>query len=142
MKTGLYIALTVVGVLILVAVINLNAPPSTPQRQVPYSTVLNDLEQGKVRQVTISGNQINALLNNGERYISYAPSDQQLIERLHTKGVSIMATPPEEPVSALVVLVNWLPFLLYLGSLWLIVGRPLRRIERRLDALVRPSGNP
>lgn len=104
-------------------------PP--PTATIPYSTFVHQVEQGTVRQVTITGTRVTgefrqpvALAASGQpvqdyRYFSTeipAVSDR-LLALLEQKNVQITVQNPEPPLwlQALGILLNVLPFLFLLG---------------------------
>ncbi|WP_294091112.1 ATP-dependent zinc metalloprotease FtsH, partial [Sphingomonas sp.] len=88
-----------------------NAASST----LPYSTFLDKVDQGSVREVNIAGDIVSGTTTTGERFRSYAPKDPLLTDRLLKKGVVINARPEEGTSIWLVLLYQSLPFLLFLG---------------------------
>ena len=47
-----------------------------------FSKFLSEVDDGRVVQVEIQGNNINGILSNGERFHTYSPNDPNLIEKL------------------------------------------------------------
>ncbi|WP_315763233.1 ATP-dependent zinc metalloprotease FtsH [Sphingomonas sp. Y38-1Y] len=82
---------------------------------IPYSTFLDRVEEGQVRQVNVAPDTITGELTNSERFRTNTPNDPQLIQRLRDRGVIINARPQEGPNIWMVLLYNSLPFLLFLG---------------------------
>ena len=82
---------------------------------IPYSTFLDRVEEGQVRQVNVSPDTITGELTNSERFRTNTPNDPQLIQRLRERGVIINARPEEGPNIWMVLLYQSLPFLLFLG---------------------------
>ena len=54
-----------------------------------FSDFLTEVENGRVVEVQIQGNNIYGILSNGNKFSTYSPSDPNLIEKLTNKGVSI-----------------------------------------------------
>ncbi|MFL2879101.1 MAG: ATP-dependent metallopeptidase FtsH/Yme1/Tma family protein, partial [Candidatus Pelagibacter sp.] len=69
--------------------------------KVNFSTFLNEVENGRVVQVEIKGNNINGVLSDGNKFSTYSPNDPNLIEKLSDKGVSITAAPLDEKMPSL-----------------------------------------
>ncbi|HTG38047.1 ATP-dependent zinc metalloprotease FtsH [Sphingomonas sp.] len=82
---------------------------------IPYSTFLDRVEEGQVREVNVSPDSISGTLTNSERFRTATPNDPQLIQRLRERGVVINARPEEGPNIWMVLLYQSLPFLLFLG---------------------------
>ena len=88
--------------------------------QMPFSTFVKNVEDGRVIQVEIKGNNIEGLLSDGSKFNTYAPNDPNLVERLTSKGVSINASPLDDKMpSVLGILLSWFPMLLLI---WVGVG--------------------
>ena len=54
---------------------------------IPFSSFLKNVEDGRVVQVDIKGNNIEGILSDGTVFSTYAPNDPTLIEKLSSKGV-------------------------------------------------------
>ena len=84
---------------IIVLTIGLYNMFKNPQRSISqnnsiiFSEFLNEVDNGRVVQVDIQGNNIKGILSNGENFTTYSPNDPNLIQRLTEKGVSISAAP-------------------------------------------------
>ena len=117
---------------IIVLTIGLYNMFKNPQRAVNnsnkiiFSQFLTEVENGRVTQVEIQGNNINGLLANGEKFTTYSPNDPNLIEKLSDKGVSITAAPLDEKMPSLFgVLLSWFPMLLLI-AVWIFFMRQMQ----------------
>ena len=61
-----------------------------------FSEFLNQVDNGRVVEVEIQGNNIKGIMSDGKIFTTYSPNDPNLIEKLSAKGVSISAAPIEE----------------------------------------------
>ena len=61
----------------------------------PFSNFLNEVEAGRVVEVQIQGNNISGVLADGKTFKTYSPNYPELVDKLSSKGVSIVATPQE-----------------------------------------------
>merc|ERR1711871_1724327 len=94
--------------------------------QVIFSTFLTEVDNGRVVQVEIKGNNIDGILSDGTKFSTYAPNDPNLIEKLSDKGVSISAAPLEEKMPSLFgVLLSWFPMLLLI-AVWIFFMRQMQ----------------
>ncbi|MCC6983440.1 MAG: ATP-dependent zinc metalloprotease FtsH [Bauldia sp.] len=120
-------ALWVIIGLLLIALFNLfNTPGTRSGPDIAYSQFLSDVEQGRVRSVTISGQQISGAYTDNNLFTTYAPEDPQLVQRLEDRGVAIAARPPtEQSQSLLGVLVSWFPMFLIL-AVWIFFMRQMQ----------------
>ena len=50
--------------------------------KVPFSEFLKNIEDGRVVQVNIKGNDIEGILSDGTVFTTYAPNDPNLVEKL------------------------------------------------------------
>ncbi len=56
------------------------------QNNIIFSEFLSEVENGRVVQVEIQGNNIRGIMSNGEKFTTYAPNDPNLIEKLSRKN--------------------------------------------------------
>ena len=91
-----------------------------------FSEFLSEVENGRVIQVEIQGNNIKGIMSNGERFTTYSPNDPNLIEKLSDKGVSISAAPKDEKMPSLLgILLSWFPMLLLI-AVWIFFMRQMQ----------------
>ena len=88
------------------------SPASTP---IAYSAFLDRVEQGGVKEVNIAGEVVTGTFSDATKFRTYAPQDPRLTDRLREKGVMISAKPEEGAPIWQILLVNSLPFFLFLG---------------------------
>ena len=125
---GKNLALWIIIGLLLVALFNLfqSSTTRTPQNSLAYSELINDVNKGLVKDVTIQGNNISSKFADGRSYSTYAPNDPQLVGRLIDKGVQIHATPNDDNVPSLFgILISWFPMLLLIG-VWIFFMRQMQ----------------
>jgi cell division protease FtsH len=121
-------ALWVIIVLLLLALFTLFQNPGqrAASQDIPFSQLLSDIDQNKVRDVVIQGPEINGTYTNGSTFHTYAPSDPTLIKRLYDAKVSITAKAPGDNVPWFVsLLVSWLPFIALIG-VWIFLSRQMQ----------------
>ena len=107
-----------VGILLALAVfVTMFDSPSRqpPGTAIAYSSFLDKVQEGSVKDVNVAGEVISGTLTNDTKFKTYALPDPQLIDRLRAKNVAITAKPEEGPAIWQVILVQSLPFLLFLG---------------------------
>src|SRR5438270_1637403 len=122
------VALWVIMFLLLLALFTLFQKPGTrtSAADISFSQLLTDVDQGKVRDVTIQGPEIHGTYTDGRAFNTYAPNDNTLVQRLYGKGVQITARPPGENVPWFVsLLVSWLPFIALIG-VWIFLSRQMQ----------------
>ena len=93
---------------------------------VPFSSFLKNVEEGRVMEVNIVGNEIEGVLSDGSTFKTYAPNDPNLVERLTSKGVTITASPVEDKMPSLFgILLSWFPMLLLI-AVWIFFMRQMQ----------------
>jgi len=96
------------------------------KEKVNFSTFLTEVDNGRVVQVEIKGNNIDGILSDGTKFSTYAPNDPNLIQKLSDKGVSISAAPLDEKMPSLFgVLLSWFPMLLLI-AVWIFFMRQMQ----------------
>ena len=94
--------------------------------RINFSKFLSEVDNGRVVQVEIKGNNIEGVLSDGKRFTTYAPNDPNLIEKLSDKGVTISAAPLDEKMPSLFgVLLSWFPMLLLI-AVWIFFMRQMQ----------------
>lgn len=88
--------------------------------QVDYGTFLNQIENGKVKNVEIQDNQIafKALNDEGKEsiYVTGRVDDPELVNRLHKVGVKFSQVIPKENSPLMNFLISWVfPIILFVG---------------------------
>jgi len=93
---------------------------------VPYSRFLDDVEQGRIASVTISGHEITGITSDGRPFQTYAPFDPKLVERLQEKRINFQAKSPNSDTPwYYAFLFNWLPLIVFLGA-WIFMSRQMQ----------------
>ena len=96
------------------------------KNDISFSEFLKEVDNGRVVQVDIKGNNISGILSDGKNFKTYAPNDPNLVEKLSNRGVGITATPTEDKMpSILGVLLSWFPMLLLIG-VWIFFMRQMQ----------------
>ncbi len=118
----------IIGVL-LIALFNLFQSPQQrgSTRDIAYSEFLTELDNGRVKSVTISGDRITGSYVDGSSgFQTYSPGDDKLVERLEARGVTINARPESDGSNSIFgYLLSWLPMILILG-VWIFFMRQMQ----------------
>jgi len=115
-------------VLLVVGLFNLfqNPKRTMVSETIPFSNFLKQVEDGRVVQVEIKGNNIEGVLSDGNAFNTYAPNDPNLVEKLASKGVNITASPEDDQMPSLLgILLSWFPMLLLIG-VWVFFMRQMQ----------------
>jgi len=89
--------------------------------EIPYSTFLNRVDDGSVKDVTVSRDTIAGTMGNGDKFRTRPLADATLIPKLREKGVTITAKAEEGPSVWMMLLYNSLPFILMLGLAFFVI---------------------
>ncbi|MEM7225051.1 MAG: ATP-dependent zinc metalloprotease FtsH [Pseudomonadota bacterium] len=92
---------------------------------VAYSDFVEDVKQGKVRDITMQGPKVTGHYTDGRTLQTYAPEDASLMPLLLEHGVEVTAEPEEEINPLLSMLFTWLPMLLLVG-VWIFFMRQMQ----------------
>src|SRR5271165_2477263 len=111
---------TIIGLLVAALVLLFHEPSQrTSIRDITFSELLTQIDQGRVHDVTISGNEITGHFNDNRSFATYAPNDPDLVTKLESKKVQISARPSGDANGFwMTLLLNALPLVLFIG-LWI-----------------------
>ena len=116
-------------ILLSVGLFNLFQNPdrtNTNNNQIAFSKFLQEVDNGRVVEVKIQGNNINGTLSDGSKFKTYSPNYPDLVGKLSEKNVSIIASPVEDKMPSLLgVLLSWFPMLLLIG-VWIFFMRQMQ----------------
>ncbi len=119
------LALWIVITLMMVMLYNLFNQQRIPETKITYSDFLAMVEDERVAEVVIQGQELSVTDINRNRFKVFAPQDADLIKILRQKGVSINAKPPSESPWYISILVSWLPMIVLIG-IWIFFMRQMQ----------------
>jgi len=122
------LAMWAIIVFLTIGLYNLFKNPQTTNQQssITFSEFLQEVDDGRVVQVNIQGNNIKGVLSDGKNFNTYSPNDPNLISKLTDKGVSISASATEDKMPSLLgVLLSWFPMLLLI-AVWIFFMRQMQ----------------
>lgn len=118
----------IIGVL-LIALFNLFQSPQQrgSTRDIAYSEFLQELDNGRIKSVVISGDRITGnYVDSSTGFQTYSPGDSTLVQRLQDRGVTINARPESDGSNSIFgYLLSWLPMILILG-VWIFFMRQMQ----------------
>ena len=95
-------------------------------KDVSYSQFLSQVDQQKVKSITIVGNVIQGEYTAGERFGVIVPDGTDVVSRIEDKGVEIRAKPDTSNSPTLFgLLLSWFPMLLLIG-VWIFFMRQMQ----------------
>ena len=119
------IALWLVIMLMMIMLYNLFNQQRMPETTVGYSEFLAMVDDERVAEVVIQGQELFITDINRRNFTVFAPQDVDLIKILRQKGVSISAKPPSDTPWYMSVLVSWFPMILLIG-VWIFFMRQMQ----------------
>jgi cell division protease FtsH len=119
------LALWLVITLMMVMLYNLFSQQQMAETSVSYTEFLDMVESERVAEVVIQGQELFVTDINRNRFKIYSPRDNDLINTLRKKNVSISAKPPAENPWYMSVLVSWFPMLILIG-VWIFFMRQMQ----------------
>lgn len=117
--------LWVIIAIVLMSVFNNFTSTQSGPQAMAYSDFIDQVRQGQVKEVTISGRAIEGVNESGQRFSTYSPEDDGLVGDLLNNNVSIKAGPPEKPSILMQILINWFPLFVLIG-LWIFFMRQMQ----------------
>ncbi len=109
------LALWLIITLMMIMLYNIFNQQNLAEINISYSDFLSMVEEERVAEVIIQGQELYVSDINRNRYKVYAPRDTDLIKILREKGVSINAKPPAESPWYMSILVSWFPMIVLIG---------------------------
>ncbi len=119
------LALWLVITLMMVMLYNLFSQQHMAETSISYTEFLDMVDTERVSEVVIQGQELFVTNTSRNRFKIYAPQDNDLINILRKKGVTISAKPPAENPWYMSVLVSWFPMLVLIG-VWVFFMRQMQ----------------
>ena len=119
------LALWIVITLMMIMLYNLFNQQHLAETSISYTEFLTMVENERVSNVVIQGQELYVTDSNRNRFKVYAPQDSDLIKILRDKGVSINAKPESESPWYMSVLVSWFPMIVLIG-VWIFFMRQMQ----------------
>jgi cell division protease FtsH len=119
------LALWLVISLVMILLFNMMTHKEREQKPITYTAFLAAVDEGRVEEVTIQGDDIQGKFKDGGGFKTFAPDDPNLIAELRGKGVSIQAKPAEDRSFWFTLMVSWGPILLLIG-VWIFFMRQMQ----------------
>jgi cell division protease FtsH len=119
------LALWLVITLMMIMLYQLFSKQHLSETNLSYTEFLRMVEEERVAEVIIQGQELVGTDVNRTRFRVFAPQDGDLIKILREKGVAISAKPPAESPWYMSVLVSWFPMLVLIG-VWIFFMRQMQ----------------
>ena len=119
------LALWIVITLMMIMLYNLFNQQQMGETNLSYTEFLAMVDNERVSDVVIQGQQLFVTDVNHTRFKIYAPQDDDLIKILRKKGVSINAKPESDSPWYMSILVSWFPMIVLIG-VWIFFMRQMQ----------------
>jgi cell division protease FtsH len=119
------LALWIVITLMMVMLYNLFNQQQMTETNISYTEFLSMVDDERVSEVVIQGQQLFVTDTNHNRFKIYAPQDNDLIKILRDKGVHINAKPESDSPWYMSILISWFPMIVLIG-VWIFFMRQMQ----------------
>jgi cell division protease FtsH len=112
--------------LTMILLFNLFNKPQTTTTQLTYSEFLSSVERKAITRVTISGDMVTGVLQDGKPFHTiYPTSDREMVSLLRESGVDITVKEAQKDSWLMTIFVSWFPMLLLIG-VWIFFMRQMQ----------------
>ena len=125
MKTGRNIIVWLLALILLSGAMNMFAGNSSTvgAENLAFSDFMQHVENKKIAEVTIEGASITGSYVDGKKFVTYAPFDPSMVEKLRENDVRVIAKPEDNTSNTLMgMLISWFPMILLIG-VWIFFMR-------------------
>ncbi|KRA20005.1 MULTISPECIES: ATP-dependent zinc metalloprotease FtsH [unclassified Lysobacter] len=120
--------LWVIVAVVLMLVFRAFGPPAGASDVVAYDQFVQQVQGDRIKKVNISDDKttINGERKDGTTFTTYSPDDKELVNDLINHKVAIEQAPPQSGPSIFLILINVLPWLLFIG-IWVYFMRQMQQ---------------
>ena len=114
-------------VVVLMSVFNNFTKGTKQPAQLSYSEFIQAVRSGQIREVEIAADNrtITGFKNSGDKFTTYSPNDDRLVDDLLQNNVVIETGPSKKRSILLDILISWFPMLLLIG-VWIFFMRQMQ----------------
>jgi cell division protease FtsH len=113
---------------VLMVVFQSFSPKTAGTDALTYDQFVHEVQDSRISKVSIAEDRttISGERKDGSRFTTYAPADKDLVNDLLNHGVTTVQAPPSSGLSLGVILINILPWLLFIG-IWVYFMRQMQQ---------------
>ncbi|GAM61805.1 cell division protein ftsH [Vibrio ishigakensis] len=101
-------------------------PGDSNGKTVDYTTFIQEVGQGQIREAKINDKEIVFYRSDNSRNVTYMPVyDTKLLDDLINQNVKVTGTPPEEQSLLGTIFISWFPMILLIG-VWIFFMRQMQ----------------
>ncbi len=119
------LSLWIVIVLMVVMLVNIFSQQQISETPIGYSEFLKMVEEDRISNVVIQGQELYVTDTNNGRFKVFAPPDNDLISTLRQRNIAIDAKPPAETPWFMSILISWFPMIILIG-VWIFFMRQMQ----------------
>jgi len=111
---------------VLMSVFQSFGPGESNGRTVDYTTFVQEVGQGQIREAQFNDKEIVFYRRDNTRYVTYMPFyDVKLLDDLINQNVKVQGSPPEEQSLLGTIFISWFPMILLIG-VWIFFMRQMQ----------------
>lgn len=111
---------------VLMSVFQSFGPGDSNGKTVDYTTFIQEVGQGQIREAKINDKEIVFYRSDNSRNVTYMPVyDTKLLDDLINQNVKVTGTPPEEQSLLGTIFISWFPMILLIG-VWIFFMRQMQ----------------
>ncbi len=119
------LALWLVISLLMVMLFNMMTQKQTTQQPINYTEFLQAVENDRVVSVTFQGGQVVGTFDDGSKFETHVPRDEELLPELKRRGIIIESKPMDDQGFWFTLLISWGPILLLI-AVWIFFMRQMQ----------------
>ncbi len=119
------LALWLVISLLMIMLFNMMTQKQETQRPMNYTEFLSAVDANRVISVLFQGGQLTGTLEDGSKFQTHIPRDEDLLPQLKERGVVIEAKPVDDQGFWFTLLISWGPILLLI-AVWIFFMRQMQ----------------
>jgi cell division protease FtsH len=101
-------------------------PRNNAGTKIPYSTFVQKVDSGEIKNVIIDKQNIRAINNRDEIFTTYMPlPDMYLLNDLLEKNIVVVGKAPEQQGLLMSIFISWFPIILFIG-VWIFFMRQMQ----------------
>ena len=126
MKIGKSLIFWLAAIVLLTAIANMpgqGTPARSAGSELPFSEFMNQAENNRIAEVTVSGPDVYGTYTDGGKFYTYTPYDPTMIETLRKNNVVVNAKPEDTSANTFWgIVISWFPMILLIG-VWIFFMR-------------------
>ena len=127
MKIGKSLIFWLAAIVLLPAIAKMpgqGTPARSAGSDLPFSEFMNQAENNRIAEVTVSGPDVYGTYTDGGKFYTYTPYDPTMIETLRNNNVVVNAKPEDTSANTFWgIVISWFPMILLIGVWIFFIGQ-------------------